>query len=223
MIDRLRRWARGHTRQRRYSPVGITFHWLVAALVLFQLGWGWRIGRLPVGPEKLDAYHLHVQLGLAILLITLLRMAWRIMVPGPINDADKPGWQSTAAHATHYTFYACLVGLPLSGWAMLSATASDQPLTLLGLPWPFLPFHELALATRWSIEAWAEWIHFGFVGVLVLLIPAHAGAALHHHFIHRHDVLEAMAPGLTALEETLRPGPPRRRRPRRSPRPSAAG
>ena len=37
MIESLREWAREHTEQDRYSPVGIVFHWVMAALVLFQL------------------------------------------------------------------------------------------------------------------------------------------------------------------------------------------
>ena len=58
IVERLRRWARGHTRKGRYSPVGVTFHWTVAALILFQLWWGWRTGRLPVGADKLAlSYH----------------------------------------------------------------------------------------------------------------------------------------------------------------------
>ncbi|MDZ4376378.1 MAG: cytochrome b/b6 domain-containing protein [Phenylobacterium sp.] len=222
-VKALKAWARGHARQRRYSPVGITFHWTAAALVLFQLGWGLHTSRLPVGPDKLAAYDIHIQVGLAILLLTLLRMTWRLMVPGPVNDADKPGWRSTAAHLTHYAFYACLVGLPLSGWAMLSATATAQPLTFLGAPWPFLPFHDLDLATRWAVEAWAGWIHAAFILALCALIPVHAGAALHHHFVHHHDVLEGMVPGITALEETMRQDPPRRPKPRRSRKASAAG
>ena len=51
MIDRLivnvLEWAAGHTDEGRYSPVGIVFHWTMAALVLFQLFWGWWMGRLP--------------------------------------------------------------------------------------------------------------------------------------------------------------------------------
>ena len=205
MIGALRRWARSGPRKGRYSPVGVTFHWTVAALVLFQLWWGWRNARLPSGYEKLEAYEFHVGLGLSILVLTLLRMAWRLMVPGPINDADKPGWRSTAAHATHYAFYACLVGLPLSGWAMRSSTAREQPLTVAGLlPWPHLPFEALAPAQLWAIEAWAELVHFGFIITLLVLIPLHVGAALQHHFLHRHDVLKAMLPGLDRVERLIR-------------------
>ena len=49
MIDRLiaqaLEWAAGHHDEGRYSPVAIWFHWIMAGLVVFQLGWG-RYARL---------------------------------------------------------------------------------------------------------------------------------------------------------------------------------
>ncbi|WP_068876945.1 MULTISPECIES: cytochrome b [unclassified Phenylobacterium] len=204
IVARLRAWARGHTHRRRYSPVGVTFHWTMAALILFQLAWGWRIAHLPAGYEKLAAYQTHSSVGLLILVLTALRMAWRLMIPGPVNDADKPGWQSKAAHLTHYLFYAALTGLPLSGWAMMSATAPEQGLAVAGIaPWPRLPFAELPMAQRWAIEAWAEQIHFGFILLILVLIPLHVGATLKHEFVDRDDVLRGMLPGLRHLERFL--------------------
>lgn len=205
IVESVRSWARGHTRERRYSPVGVTFHWTVAALILFQLWWGWRTGRLPVGADKLQAYEIHAHVGLLIFVLTLLRMGWRLMVPGPINDADKPGWQSTAAHATHYALYAVLLALPISGWAMISATAPDLELKLGGLvAWPHLPLQDLAPETRWRIETWAEVVHAAAVAALVVIIPLHVGAALKHEVVDQDDVLRGMLPGLRPLRRLLR-------------------
>ena len=109
--------------------------------------------------------------------------------------ADKPGWESTAAHVTHYVFYTCLIGLPLTGWAMVSATARDQQLTFLGwFDWPLMPMQSLSNPMLWWIENAAEWMHWGLIVSLLLLIPIHAGAALKHQIIDRDDVLHAMAP-----------------------------
>lgn len=204
ILQGLRRWARGHTREKRYSPVGVTFHWSVAGLILFQLWWGWRTSRLPVGPEKLEAYEVHSQAGLAIFVIVLARIAWRTVIPGPVNDADKPGWQSTAAHLTHILLYLCLLGLPLSGWAMLSATAREQGLSVAGVaPWPHLPFSGLPPETLWTIEAVAEQVHWGFIALMLLLIPLHVGATLKHELVNRDDVLSGMLPGVRRIERML--------------------
>lgn len=208
MIERLivnvLEWAAGHHDEGRFSPVAIVFHWTMAALVTFQLGWGWWMGRLPVGGDKVAAQDLHYLVGVLMLVLALGRGAWRLLAPGPINDADKPGWESTAAHITHYLFYTCLFGLPLTGWAMISATAREQELTLLGLtPWPLLPFQDLTFVRRWQIEAVSEWMHWGLVVTLLLLIPLHVAGALKHQFIDRDDVLHGMLPVV--------PKPPRRR------------
>ncbi len=200
LIVNILEWAAGHTDEGRYSPVAIVFHWTMAALVIFQLFWGWWMGRLPVGGDKVAAHDLHYLVGVLMLVLVIGRGSWRLLAPGPINDADKPGWESTAAHITHYVFYTCLFGLPLSGWAMISATAREQELSLVGfMPWPLIPFGELDLVARWRIEAVAEWMHWGLVVTLLLLIPIHVGAALKHHFIDRDDVVHGMLPVLPEL------------------------
>jgi cytochrome b561 len=202
MLRELRRWARTHTDQNRYSPVGIAFHWVMAALVLFQLGWGYYTDFLMPGGNKVQAYQVHSAAGLPILLLTVMRAAWRIAIPGPVNDADTPGWQSAVAHVTHIVFYICFLGLPLSGWAMWSAVAPPGPLWLGGvLPWPHMPLDELSLEHQMVALGLAERVHHWLIILLLVLIPAHVGAALKHHFWDRHDVLQGMLPEIPDWED----------------------
>ena len=204
MIDRLigniLQWAAGHHDEGRYSPVAIVFHWTMAALVTVQLFWGWWMGRLPAGGAKVAAHDLHYLIGVLMLVLVIGRLSWRMLAPGPINDADKPGWESTAAHITHYVFYICLFGLPLTGWAMISATAREQELSLVGyIPWPLMPMQDLSAIQRWRVEAISEWMHWGMVIALLLMIPIHVGAAIKHHLIDRDDVLHGMLPVVPQL------------------------
>lgn len=191
-------WAQSYRKRGRYTPVGVAFHWIMAAVVIFQLGTGWWIQRFLVGGEKLAAYALHSQIGLTLLVLGLLRLLWRLIVPGPINDADKPGLPSTIAHVTHGVFYALFTILPLSGWAMWSAIQPARPLYLAGLiPVPSMPFYDLSRAWQFRVLDWAMDVH-DFAGILLaLLVPAHVLAALKHHFIDRDDVFEGMFPELT--------------------------
>ena len=195
MIRAIRRWAKRHGRKRRYTPVGIAFHWVMAALVLYQLGSGWMMERYPAGGDKLDAYRLHSEIGLTLLLLAALRFVWRTIVPGPINDADALGWQTTVAEVTHILFYALFALLPISGWAMWSALQPVAPLSLAGLvPVPAMPFHDLSPAwQRWVLDIAEDAHGVGMVG-LALLVPLHVGAALRHHFWAKHDVLEGILP-----------------------------
>ena len=137
----------------------------------------------------------------------------------------RRGMRRRLARRTGATrLFVCLIGLPISGWVMLSATATEQPLSVAGVwPWPQLPFRDLSPPRRWIIEAWSEQIHFGFIATLLVLVPLHVAATVQHHVLHRHDVLIGMLPGLTRLERAILKGLRRRPPRRRSPKPSGAG
>lgn len=191
----VRRWAISYTRRGKYSPVGVWFHWIMAVLILIQLGMGWSMVRFAVGGEKLTAYQLHAGLGMSILLLALLRFAWRLFIPDPINDADGHGWQSKAAHITQATFYGLFAFLPISGWAMWSSVQPVGPIRVAGIiALPPMPFHSLAPVWRYRILDWTENLHVIGVVALALLIPLHVGAALKHHFWDRDDVVSGILP-----------------------------
>jgi cytochrome b561 len=195
VIRAIRRWARNHSDRGRYTPVGIWFHWVMAALILYQLIAGWRMERLPVGAERIEAYGHHSATGLLILLLAAMRGIWRLIVPGPINDADAPGWQADAAHLTHIVFYLLFAILPISGLLMWSAITPAESLELAGLiPIPVFPLESLSLNWKLRILEGAERLHGFAVIALALLVPMHVAAALKHHFWNRHDVLEGMLP-----------------------------
>ena len=76
----------------------------MAALVFFQLWWGWRTTFLDPGYDKADGYVVHAQIGAAILIVACLRLGWRVIAPfvAPKLEEieDLPGWQRLAAEAT---------------------------------------------------------------------------------------------------------------------------
>jgi len=191
----VREWARSYTRRGKYSPVGVWFHWVMAAIVLYQLGSGWLMQRYPAGGDKLEAYARHSEIGLTLLVLAIFRAMWRLYIPGPTNDADSPQWQRRAAWMTHVMFYLLFALLPLSGWCMWSAIQPAQPLHIAGIvPMPVMPFHALSPEWQFQVLGWAESLHMlGVIG-LALLVPLHVGAALKHHFLDRDDVVEGMLP-----------------------------
>lgn len=196
MLKRIRTWARTHTSKRRYSPVGVAFHWGMAVIIAAMFWLGWRMGRLDAGSAKIGAFQLHMIVGLFTLMIAVLRLLWRLLIPGPVNDADNLGIQTLLAQLTHGAFYVCFAGLPLSGWLTWSAFAGDERLDLGLFYIPPFPFEILRFEQKSLILYWADASHHFLIWVLLIIIPAHAGAALKHHFWDRHDVLVGMLPVL---------------------------
>lgn len=195
----LQSWGAAYTKEGRFSPIGVAFHWTMAAMILFQLALGWWIKTMPVGGDKMAAYVLHGMIGIAIFAITFFRIVWRIMIPDPFNAADKQGWKTTVAYIIEHMFYVCFLALPLTGWMMWSAVAPPGEFKVV-ITWPILPFYRLDTGLRWEILHVAEDAHLILVWVLMLMIPLHVGAALKHHFWDRNEVLSAMLPEIPDLD-----------------------
>lgn len=179
-----------------YHPIGIFFHWLMAAMVFLQLWWGWRTSALMAGYEKADAYVVHAQLGAAILFIVFLRLSWRLIAPfvAPRLEAaeDLPGLQRLAAEITHGLLYILMLALPVTGLLMIGATAPETLERALGLS----GFRDMSFEGRARLEHFTERAHFVMVWGLTGLIAMHVGAALKHYFVDRDDVLARMVPWL---------------------------
>jgi cytochrome b561 len=221
MLKEIRAWARTHTSKRRYSPVGVAFHWVMAVFIVGMLTLGWFMGRIDSGAPKLMAFELHMGLGLITLVLSVLRLVWRILIPGPVNDADNLGIQTRIAQLTHGVFYLCFIGLPLTGWLTWSAFAGSMTLNIGFIRITPFPFESLPFATKASVLYWADTAHHLLIWVLLLVIPAHIGAALKHHFWDRHDVLVGMLPVLASDEPVA--SSKGKRKSRRSPARSKAG
>src|SRR3989442_8816697 len=99
-----------------YGIIAQAFHWLVALLVLAQLGIGLYAANLPVSLARLRWLSHHKSLGLAILALVLLRLGWRALNPPPRLPGSMPRWERPAAPATHPLFFLLLLLAPLARW-----------------------------------------------------------------------------------------------------------
>lgn len=180
----------------RYSTGAIILHWLIAALLIFQVGLGLRMDDLE-GPAKFAAVQLHKSVGITILLLVALRLVWRFYRKPPPIAAN--GWEKPLAHLVHILLYLLLFALPISGWVMISASRIAVPTLLFGvIPWPHVPgLAEMAPAAKHAWHEAAEFIHGNLVNLLYLLFALHVAGALKHHFIDRKGGIAPMAPGAT--------------------------
>ncbi len=173
------------TTARSYTGVAKGLHWLILALVLIQ----YVTKLMPPGAmtkQQLNAWH--VAVGPAVLLVMLLRLAWRLTHTPPPAPRDLSPLLQIVSRATHWAFYAILILLPIGGWIALSFYGGRP--TLLGLfPLPTLADKNKALG-----ETWGQ-IHGVFAWVLLALIGLHVLGALYHLVVKKDGVIGRMLPG----------------------------
>jgi cytochrome b561 len=178
----------------RYDLVAIALHWLVALGILSLIAIGLTTTHWPVTPiVKFQLYQLHKSIGITVLLAVLLRILWRLTHRPPPLPALPP-WEKTAAETMHRVLYVFMLGLPLTGWALVSVSPFNLPTVLYGLvPWPHLPILP-ALQAKAPVEAVMKLVHGKLGWALLALVLLHIAAAFRHHFILRDGILWRLVP-----------------------------
>lgn len=178
--------------ERRYNGVAKTLHWLIAALILANIGLAWNMGGPRTGASY-AVFQLHKSIGITVLLLTIVRIGWRIANPPPPLSPHLARWEKGLAHATHYGFYLLMLGLPLTGWLMVSTSKTGIPTLLYGtIPWPNLPIGGGAKAAAHEI---GERGHGLLAWLAYALILLHVAGALKHQWIDRDGEAGRMLPG----------------------------
>lgn len=171
----------------RWGPVSQLLHWTIALLVVAMAALGLWMVELPNTPRKVEVYALHKSIGLTILALVALRLAWRLYAGAPATLAGLPRWQVRAANFTHAALYALLFAMPLSGW-LLNA-AGGYPLQWFGL------FNLPRVIGRDdALHELGETLHEAGFWLLLVLVLVHAGAAFHHHLFLQDATLARMLP-----------------------------
>ncbi|HLY90942.1 MAG TPA: cytochrome b/b6 domain-containing protein [Acetobacteraceae bacterium] len=170
----------------RFTAVQRLLHWVMAVCILAMLLIG--VGmESTVMPKYLTLVAIHKPLGIAILVLALLRLAERLRIGTPPLPLDLPEPMKLAAHLSHYALYILMIGMPLLGWAMLSA--AEYPVVLYGsvhLP-SIVPQSDSLHALLWDA-------HYYLAFALFALILMHIAAALFHLLVRRDGVFQQMAP-----------------------------
>ena len=169
-----------------WSRASIALHWFTFALVLAAAGIGLFMDELPSGMTKLQVYAFHKSLGLTVLFVTALRLAWRLFDRRPKALPD-PAWQRAIAWLTHAALYVLLLLVPFSGWWYNSA--AGFPLKWFGL-FKLPPLGEFDRAIKHQANETHEFLFW----LLAATIALHAAAALWHHYRMGDRTLARMLP-----------------------------
>jgi cytochrome b561 len=160
-------------------------HWTMAVMVLTMLG----IGVAMV--VSLADYHalvsIHRPLGIAILILVVVRFVNRQLNPPPPFPATMSPLERRMATASELAMYGLMLVLPLIGWGMLSA--ARYPVVVYGslhLPY-ILPHNAVLYAVLRRVHTILAYLFFfTFLG--------HVSAILFHTLIVRDGLLKRMAP-----------------------------
>ena len=181
----------------RYTTLAIVLHWLIAAAIVLQIVLSSRMDG-PRTPESFAVTQLHKSIGVTVLLLSLLRLGWRLAHPMAPLPATMARWERRLSRIVHVGFYVIMIGMPLTGWIMVSASRVQLPTLLYGVfPWPNLPLHDLAARQAW--HSFGENGHGLLAKAVYVLLAAHVAGALKHQLLSRDEpVLARMAPGAVA-------------------------
>lgn len=171
--------------QARYSLGAVIFHWVIAVLVIVN----WRIAEGAEhldGAAKLAAIAPHKAIGITILVLSVLRLAWRLTHKVPPLSDSLAGWERTLARAVHWIFYVMLIGLPIGGW--LAGSYASMSIDYFGLfTIPALPVeqnYDTAKAIIGQHKLGGE--------IVLYLVVLHVLGALKHQFLDKVPSLSRM-------------------------------
>jgi cytochrome b561 len=173
----------------RFSSISIGLHWLMVTLLIVVYATVELKGLFPKGSDLRQALKpLHSGLGIAILILVTIRIAYNVFQVTPAILPKPPRWQHLSSKLMHCVLYLFLVVVPVVGWLMMSA--KGKPVIFFGLDVPALIGPDRAFGKR------LENLHETLAQAGYFLIGLHALAALFHHYIVRDNTLVRMLPTL---------------------------
>lgn len=182
------------TRTGQFTVGAKWLHWLVAFFMLSVIPVALSFSLLSRA-DRAEAIPVHMSIGLIVLVLTVLRLAWRRVYPPPRHPPQAKLWTRIGAQFGHFLLYALIFWQATLGLWMASAS----PVAIRF----FNGFNISALApanlelieTLRPLHAAGAWL---FTAVLI----AHVVGALYHHFWLRDDVLIRMLP-FSGLAQTI--------------------
>lgn len=169
----------------RYGSVAMTLHWLIAVAVILNICLGLYMSEILADsdPGRLAILQLHKSIGLSVLVLSLLRVGWRLGNPVPPLPQSMSPWLHILARAAHYMLYFLIIAIPLSGWALVSTSRSGAPTSYFGLfHWPNIAFLTAGLspAERLPLHRGFNTTHVVLAVSAIVLVPLHIAGAFYH-------------------------------------------
>jgi cytochrome b561 len=175
------------TARLHYGTTAKIFHWLIVALLAVQYPIGWLMPDLHRNQQPGAPMIFHVSFGITILILIVLRLAWRLTHP-IAPESSLPPWQRLSSEVVHWLLYALVLGTTVTGWLFASFRGWSLSYFYLA-PLPMLAADNAAAGK--TIDGLHQAMELG----LIVMIGIHVAAAVAHRFFYRDRVMQRMLPG----------------------------
>jgi cytochrome b561 len=170
----------------RYNRVAVLLHWVISLLIIYMVLFG--EGLMDRNASDASGATWHASIGIAILVLSVARLIWRLANPPPPLPEGIKRWESTLSKIVVVLFYALMILLPLTGLAgfahFVTRVAAAGGATVFGL----FPVPQFTLGAGWD---WGD-LH-GLMGkAMYPLIGLHILGVLKHTFMDDTGVLRRM-------------------------------
>ena len=156
-------------------------HWITATLILCLVPMGLFISVLKAEPpDRAEFLAAHQSLGLAVLAVVAVRLFWFLISPPPAPSPNLTPRERRLSRAVHISLYGLILAFPLSGFLMSAHGGEAIQFFGWALPSPIDPGKRAA-----SIFAVAH--DLILPSLFYVVIFAHIGAVLKHHFMDRQN------------------------------------
>ena len=175
----------------RYSRGAITLHWVMAVLIIGNLAGGFLHDHVPndAGQRSL-VMGLHTSFGLSLIVLTLVRLGWRLANPPPLLPDYFTTGERFLAKAAHWGFYGAMLAVPMTGWVMADRNA--RPLGWFGVP---VPKFGVIFGGDKGIADTAHELHEILGWAMLALLALHLAGIIKHKWLDRDNLLPRMGLG----------------------------
>ena len=173
----------------RYSLGAIALHWLIALAIIAN----WLIAQIAEDAPKAKEEELmgvHVALGMTILILSVIRIGWRITHKPPPPNPDHPKWERVLASVVHKIFYFLIIALPLTGYLLVQYGTGGWPISMFGI----FDFPGLPVPKNHDTHEVFEGIHGALANVMLVLFFLHIAGAWKHQLFDRDGTIFRMLP-----------------------------
>jgi cytochrome b561 len=181
--------------QTSYTKTAVVLHWLITGLLIFNISLAVTDDWWPESSLRF-VIDLHKSIGITVLFLVLVRIAWRLTHRPPQLPEELPQWEKRNAYTGHFILYALILMIPVSGWLHDSAwkAAATHPMFLFGVvPWPRIDFiMNLDPVTKESVHDFFSLVHNSLNILLGVVLSIHVLAVIKHEYIDHISVFHRM-------------------------------